>query len=261
MMETRPDMERRRRGRRLFFPAACLAVLAGAAPAFAQSGETSFSSPVVLMIVMGTLSLAPFMLIMLTSFVKISVVLSIVRNALGTQQIPPNQVVTGLAFVLTIFIMLPVARDVYEKANISETMRTPVVSERTVRELLDGAQRGKEPVREFLGRFCHDKDRALFVDLARRLGNRPDEVIDPNGFQILIPAFVTSQLKEAFQIGFIIFIPFLIIDMVVANVLLSLGMMMLSPTTIALPFKILLFVLVDGWFLIVQGLVLGYLQR
>ncbi len=133
-------------------------------------------------------------------------------------------------------------------------------SEQSVRQLLDGAKRGKEPLREFLSYHAHRKDKILFVDLARRLNNEPGKLIDPESFQVIIPSFVISELKEAFQIGFIIFIPFLVIDMVVANVLLSLGMMMLSPTTIALPFKILLFVLVDGWYLIVQGLVLGYVR-
>ena len=238
---------------------ALVSMLAVAAPALAQA-PGQFGSPINLMIVMGALSLAPFMVIMLTSFVKISVVLSIVRNAMGTQQIPPNQVITGLAFVLTIFIMIPVAKEIHSEAGISSQIQTKMFSEQTVKELLDGARRGREPLRKFLDHHAHDKDKVLFADLAWRLGKVDDEPVPPTSFQVLIPAFVISELKEAFQIGFIIFIPFLVIDMVVANVLLSLGMMMLSPTTIALPFKILLFVLVDGWFLIVQGLVLGYVR-
>ncbi|NNE08558.1 MAG: flagellar type III secretion system pore protein FliP [Gemmatimonadetes bacterium] len=212
------------------------------------------------MMIMGALSLAPFVLIMITSFVKISVVLSIVRNAMGTQQIPPNQVVVGLAFVLTIFIMIPVAKEVYQESGISTQSQSKIFSESSIKELFDSAKNGKEPVRRFLIRHAHNKDRALFVDLAFRLSGNEQEVIDASSFQVLIPAFVISELKEAFQIGFIVFIPFLIIDMVVANVLLALGMMMLSPTTISLPFKILLFVLVDGWYLVVQGLVLGYVR-
>ncbi|MEZ4652064.1 MAG: type III secretion system export apparatus subunit SctR [Candidatus Eisenbacteria bacterium] len=219
------------------------------------------NNPISLVLVLGAVSLAPFLLIMLTSFVKIAVVLSIVRNALGTQQIPPNQVVTGLAFVLTIFIMLPVGEQVYQAAGLQGQQTSKIFSERNVETLIDAAKAGKEPVRTFLARHSHDRERALFVDLAQRLANEPTKLVDPRSFQVLIPAFVISELKEAFEIGFIIFIPFLIIDMVVANILLALGMMMLSPTTIALPFKILLFVLVDGWFLIVQGLVLGYVQR
>ncbi len=244
--------------------AALAALLTGAAPAtvFAQGAnmQGQFGSPITLMIIMGVLSLAPFMLIMLTSFVKISVVLSILRNALGTQQIPPNQVITGLAFVLTIFVMIPVAKEAVTEANISTQSSSAVFSERSIKDLIEGGKRGREPVRRFLLHHAHEKDRLLFVDLAFRLGGDPNNIIDPESFQVLIPAFVISELKESFQIGFIIFIPFLVIDMVVANVLLSLGMMMLSPTPIALPFKILLFVLVDGWFLIVQGLVLGYVR-
>jgi type III secretion protein R len=163
--------------------------------------------------------------------------------------------------VLTIFIMLPVGEQVYQASGLAGEQTQRIFSERNVEALIEAAQEGKEPVRTFLQRHCHDRERALFVDLAQRLANDPTKLVDPRSFQVLIPSFVISELKEAFQIGFIVFIPFLIIDMVVANILLALGMMMLSPTTISLPFKILLFVLVDGWFLIVQGLVLGYVQR
>ena len=218
------------------------------------------SNPVVLVIVLGALSLAPFVLIMLTSFVKISVVLSILRNALGTQQVPPNQVVTGLAFVLTIFIMIPVARQMYEAAgNIANTR--DIFSEASVKGLFDAGKTGKEPLRKFLAKHSHSKDRVLFMELATKLdqGSSPSAPIDKDDFQVIIPAFVTSELKEAFQIGFLVFVPFIIIDMVVANILLSMGMHMLSPSVISLPFKLLLFVLVDGWFLIVRGLVLSYL--
>ena len=224
--------------------------------AHAQSGGQA--SPIMLIVILGALSLAPFLLIMLTSFVKISVVLSIVRNALGTQQIPPNQVVTGLAFILTIFIMIPTAREVYREAGLEGQSSTRIFSEQNVQFLLEGAKRGREPVRRFLDKHTHDRERLLFVELAQRLSEDPTPAVDIRSFQVLIPGFVLSELKEAFEIGFIIFIPFLIIDMVVANILLALGMMMLSPTTISLPFKLLLFVLVDGWFLLVQGLVLGY---
>lgn len=236
--------------------AGLMVALGAGEPALAQTGPSN--NPINLILVMGALSLAPFIVIMLTSFVKIAVVLSIVRNALGTQQIPPNQVVTGLAFVLTIFVMMPTAREVYEVAGLEDAVSTKIFSENSVRELLQGAKEGREPIRSFLDKHVHSRERSLFIDLSRRLSKDPTLLVAPNSFQVLIPAFVISELKEAFQIGFVIFIPFLIIDMVVANILLALGMMMLSPTTIALPFKILLFVLVDGWFLIVQGLVLGY---
>ena len=218
------------------------------------------ANPVVLIIVMGVLALAPFALIMLTSFVKISVVLSILRNALGTQQVPPNQVITGLALILTIFIMTPVAEKMYQQAG--EVGNTEAIfSEMSVREIFEASKRGREPLREFLLRYAHETDRKLFYDWARlmaqRNGNNPDD-IQLNEFRVVIPAFVTSQLTEAFAIGFLLFIPFLIIDLVVANILQAMGMFMLSPTIISLPFKLLLFVLIDGWVLLIKALVLGY---
>ena len=244
---------------------AALALVLLAQPAFAQAqgagAAGTFSNPVVLVIVLGALSLAPFVLMMLTSFIKISVVLSILRNAIGTQQVPPNPVITGLAFILTIFIMTPVARQMYEAAGTIPNTRD-IFSEASVKSLFDASQRGKEPLRKFLSRHCHPQDRTLFMELAARLeppsaGQTPAPV-DREGFQVLVPSFATSQLKEAFQIGFLVFVPFIVIDMVIANILLAMGMHMLSPVVISLPFKLLLFVLVDGWFLIVKGLVLSY---
>jgi len=238
--------------------------------AYAQSsgGSADLSNPVVLVIVLGALSLAPFVVIMLTSFVKISVVLSILRNALGTQQVPPNQVITGLAFVLTIFIMVPVTRQMYQAAGTIGNTRD-IFSEASVKSLFEATKQGKEPLRKFLAKHSHDKDRILFMEMAARLEvqagheSQPQATVSPQiskeDFQVVIPAFVTSELKEAFQIGFLVFVPFIIIDMVVANVLLAMGMHMLSPSVISLPFKLLLFVLVDGWFLVVRGLVLSYL--
>jgi flagellar biosynthesis protein FliP len=289
-------------------------------PALARStGEgTGLPNPIVMLVVLGALTLAPFVVIMLSSFVKISVVLSILRNALGTQSVPPNQVITGLAFILSLFVMTPVARQMYEEAGpITDTR--DMFSEASVKSLFAAADKGKEPLREFLARHAHDQDRLLFMELANRLetssgkkaeneagASRPSDSnantparrespdnqgdpqnsqtnqsaspamapqgesqeantsgvkrprLDKNDFQVLIPAFVTSQLKEAFQIGFLVFIPFIIIDMVIANLLLAMGMSMLSPSVISLPFKLLLFVLIDGWFLIVRGLVLSY---
>jgi type III secretion protein R len=232
-------------------------------PACAQSargGGGDLSNPVVLVIVLGALALAPFVLMMLTSFVKISVVLSILRNAFGTQQVPPNPVVTGLAFVLTIFVMVPVARQMYSAAGIQNTRE--IFSEASVKSLFDASQKAKEPLRKFLSRHSHAQDRTLFMELATQLGRDGNSQgtahVDKEDFEVLIPSFATSQLKEAFQIGFIVFVPFIIIDMVVANILLAMGMQMLSPVVISLPFKLLLFVLVDGWYLVVRGLVLSY---
>ena len=240
--------------------------LSMAVPAYAQQpqakggGEGGTANPVVLIIVLGVLALAPFALIMLTSFVKISVVLSILRNALGTQQVPPNQVVTGISLILTIFIMSPVVEKMYEQAGqIGDTQA--IFSETSVATIFEAAKRGREPLRQFLERYAHERDRKMFYDLARRMavknGNNPDD-IGQNDFRIVIPAFVTSQLTEAFQIGFLLFIPFLVIDMVVSNILQAMGMFMLPPAMISLPFKLLLFVLIDGWVVLIQNLVLGY---
>ena len=230
-----------------------------AAPPAVKSNDGT-ANPVILIIVMGVLALAPFALIMLTSFVKISVVLSILRNALGTQQVPPNQVITGLSLILTIFIMTPVAEKMYAEAgNINNS--DAIFSEMSVREVFEASKRGREPLREFLLRHAHKQDLGLFYDwarlIAKRNGNNPDE-IQLNEFRVVIPAFVTSQLAEAFIVGFLLFIPFLVIDLVVANILQAMGMFMLSPTIISLPFKLLLFVLINGWVLLVKALVLGY---
>jgi type III secretion protein R len=232
-----------------------------AIPAHAQvPGGTDVPNPVVMVIVFAALGLAPFALMMLTSFLKISVVLSILRNAIGTQQVPPSTVITGLAFILSIFIMAPVGKQMYEAAGAIPNTRD-IFGESSVKSLFSAAQTGKEPLRKFLARHSHEPDRVLFMELSARLqksSGAQNPQVGKDDFQILIPSFATSQLKEAFQVGFLVFVPFLIIDMVVANVLLSMGMSMLSPVVISLPFKLLLFVLVDGWYLIVRGLVLSY---
>lgn len=221
-------------------------------------GETA--NPVVLIIVIGALALAPFGLIMLTSFVKIAVVLSILRNALGTQQIPPNQVITGIALILTVFIMAPVVEKMRAEAGTIQDTEA-IFSEVSVKTLFEASERGKKPLRDFLLRYAHEKHRVMFFGLAHQMaqrnGNDPNQ-ITAEDFRVVIPAFVTSQLTEAFQIGFILFIPFLIIDMVVANILQAMGMFMLSPTIISLPFKLLLFVLISGWEILIKNLVLGY---
>ena len=224
--------------------------------------QDSFASrPLVLMLALAAMALVPFVLMMVTSFVKISVVLSIVRSALGTQQIPPTQVITGLAIILTVYIMAPVGQAMYKAAEVDVfTKGASLLSSETVGQLLDAANRSKEPLRQFLVKKVTLKDRALFYNLAKKMRTSEDAAqIKDTDFLVITPAFVVSELKEAFQIGFILFVPFLVIDMVVANILLALGMHMLSPTTISMPFKLLLFVLVDGWYLIAKGLVIGYL--
>ncbi len=223
----------------------------------------SFASrPLVLMLALAALSLVPFVLMMVTSFVKISVVLSIVRSALGTQQIPPTQVITGLAIILTVYIMAPVGQAMYRASEVDILAKGPsLLSSETVGNLLEAAKKSREPLREFLIKKITHKDRALFFNLAKKMRTTEEErqEITDRDFMIVVPAFVVSELKEAFQIGFLLFVPFIVIDMVVANILLALGMHMLSPTTISMPFKLLLFVLVDGWYLIAKGLVVGYL--
>lgn len=220
-------------------------------------------SPLSVLMLLAALSILPFVLVMITSFVKIAVVLSILRSALGTPQIPPTLVITGLSVILTVYVMAPTGARVHEAVK-------PVLEQRQGREasllsgagaeaLYDAALRAKEPVREFLVKHSRPRDRAMFRDLARRLrpaGQRAAVV--ESDLLVVVPAFVIGQLAAAFQIGFLLFVPFLIVDMVVANILLALGMHMLSPTTVSLPFKLLLFVLVDGWFLLTQGLVMSY---
>lgn len=206
----------------------------------------------------------PFLFTMVTSFVKISVVFSLVRSALGTQQIPPNQVITGLALILTIYIMMPVGFQIYHEVqtvlNENKIAGRPTLEQTNLPLVLDAFKRGKEPLRSFLFDHSSYQNRTAFVQMAKQLyRNEPELEAAEKDFWILIPSFIITELSEAFQIGFLIFLPFLVVDMVVSNILLSLGMFQLSPITVALPFKLLLFVLVDGWSMIVQGLVKGYL--
>lgn len=234
-----------------------------AAEAFAQGKyDQPLSKPLVVILGLAAMALLPLVIVMMTSFVKIAVVLSLVRNALGTQQIPPNQVITGLAIILTVYIMVPVGIECYRSAEgaIQQTTNQGFMSQATMAMAQDALANGKEPLRNFLAKHASEKDRSLFYNLAKKMRKPEDQAqVQSNDFLILTPAFVVSELSKAFQIGFIIFLPFLVIDMVVANILLSLGMFQLSPVTVSLPFKLLLFVLVDGWYLIARGLVLGYI--
>jgi type III secretion protein R len=207
--------------------------------------------PTELILLLGALALVPIALVTLTSFLKISVVLSIARSALGAPQVPPTTVVTGLALVLTATVMAPVA----EQAALS-ARSAPV--ERGVAGSLDAAARAAAPLRAFLGRHARPDDREAFLDLGRRLRG-PAAAPRPDDFAVLAPAFVVSELRRAFTIGFLVFVPFLVVDLVVANVLLALGLTQLSPTSVALPFKLLLFVAVDGWRLLARSLALSYL--
>ncbi len=200
-----------------------------------------------ILLLLAVLSLAPAFIILTTSFTRIVIVLGFVRNALATQQIPPNQIIIGLALFLTFFVMSPVYTDIYEEAV------TPFMEEEITFE--EAVEIGEAPLREFMLNNTREGDLALFIEVGDL--DQP-EVREDVAFSALIPAFVLSELKTAFQIGFILFVPFLIIDMVVASVLMSMGMFMLPPVIVSLPFKVLLFVLVDGWYLVVQSLIEGY---
>lgn len=237
-------------------------------PVFAQlpTGveDQPVATPVVVLTVLVLLSLLPFIMMMTTSFVKIAVVFSLIRSALGTQQIPPNQIVTGLALILTIYVMIPVGTDIYNR--VENVIRDPLVSDQPLLSTasLDVVKKavneGKEPMREFLLKHSSAKDRGLFYNLAKKMRKtETTDALEEKDFVVIIPAFIITELSEAFQIGFVIFLPFLVIDMVVSNILLAMGMFMVSPITISLPFKLLLFVLVDGWYLITKGLLVGYL--
>jgi flagellar biosynthesis protein FliP len=205
------------------------------------------STVVQLLLILTVLSLAPAILIMVTSFTRIVIVLSLVRHALGVQQMPSNQIVIGLAMFLTFFIMAPVWQQVNDEAL------KPYYEDRITGE--EAFALASTPMKHFMLKQTREKDLALFVKLSKE--KRPEKPADIT-LPVLIPAFVISELKTAFQIGFLIFLPFFIVDIVVASILLSMGMMMLPPIMISLPFKLLLFVLVDGWYLIVESLVRSF---
>ncbi len=229
-------------------------VVAHAADNPARIVDDSFASrPVAMLGMLAVLSLLPFAAVMLTSFSKIAVVLSIARSAMGTQQAPPTIVLTGLAVVLSGHIMAPVMEAMWDAGQVAYQEAGSGA------EILSSVARVAQPLREFLVRHGTVDERASFADMAREL--RPAEqahLVTDSDLWVVIPAFVITELKEAFQIGFLIFLPFLVLDMVVANILLALGMQTLSPSQVSLPFKILLFVAVDGWALLARGLILGY---
>ena len=215
---------------------------------FGGANEPGKAATVIqLLFILTVLSLAPAILLMLTSFTRVVVVLSLLRHALGTQQMPPNQIIIGLSLFLTFFIMTPV----WQKVN-NEALQPYYEDQITGEQALAQAA---IPVKDFMLHQVREKDLALFVKIAKE--NRPEKPADVS-MSVLIPSFVISELRTAFQIGFMIYLPFVILDMVVASILLSMGMMMLPPIMISLPFKLLLFVLVDGWSLIAGSLVQSF---
>lgn len=211
-----------------------------------NNDEGSMSAPIRILLLLTIITLAPSILIMLTSYTRIIIVLHFVRTAIGTQTAPPNQVLIGLALFLTFFIMWPTFQ------QINTTVIEPLDrGEITTEEVFDLAE---VPLREFMYKYTQDKDLALFVDIS----GETYETYDDIPFTTLVPSFIISELRTAFILGFLIYIPFIVIDMVVSSVLMSMGMMMLPPTTISLPFKILLFVLADGWNLLIANLVQSF---
>ena len=210
---------------------------------FSGTDPGNVSTSVRLLLLLTIFSLAPSILILMTSFTRIIIVLSFVRTSLATQQMPPNQVLIGIALFLTFFIMAPTL------AEINEEALSPLLSEEITLE--EAYEKASLPVKEFMARHTRQKDLELFMEYSQM---EQPETIEEVPLTTLVPAFAISELKTAFQMGFMIFIPFLVIDMAVASVLMSMGMMMLPPVMISLPFKILLFVLVDGWYLITHSL-------
>jgi flagellar biosynthetic protein FliP len=236
------------------FPEAALAQAAPTAPGGSLPlvigqgpGGTSYSVPIQTLLFFTALSFIPAVLLLMTSFTRIVIVLSLLRQALGTQSAPPNQVIIGLSLFLTMFVMGPTIDRVYTEAY------QPYSNQQI--DFNVALQRAEVPVREFMLKQTRESDFALFAKLAKL---EPSVTAQDAPFRVIVPAFVTSELKSAFQIGFMIFIPFLIIDMIVASVLMSLGMMMLSPVLVALPFKLMLFVLADGWNLLLGSLAASF---
>jgi flagellar biosynthetic protein FliP len=212
-----------------------------------QTGPKQTAVVLQILALLTVLSLAPAFFIMVTSFTRVVIVLSFLRQALGTQSVPPNQVLISLALFITVFVMAPVGEAVYSQAI------QPLLAEQISHE--EAWTRGIQPIRTFMLKQVRDKDLELFIDLSKR--PKP-ETVDQVPIHVVIPAYILSELRVAFQIGFLIYIPFLIVDMVVASVLMSMGMMMLPPTMISLPFKLILFVLADGWNLVVGSLVRSF---
>ena len=208
------------------------------------TGPDEISTTLQIVVLMTVLALAPSILIMVTSFIRIVIVLSFLRHAMGIHQMPPNQLLAGLALILTFFIMSPVVNKCYDDGI------KPYLDGQMAKE--EAFDKASAPLKKFMLAQTREKDLALFVDIAKV--EQPDNA-DDISLSVLVPGFVISELRTSFQIAFVLFIPFLVIDMVVASVLMSMGMMMLPPIIVSLPFKILLFVLVDGWYLLVKSLV------
>ena len=209
------------------------------------------------------LSLLPFTVMLLTSFLKMVIVLSLLRQALGVQNAPPNQVINGMALLMSIYVMFPTGLAMYKESQTYIEQEAPksgeIMNQASIEYLIGVIDKGKEPMRKFLVRNTMPKHKMYFYQLAKQKFPAPyRSELKSNDFIVLIPAYITSQVKGAFEIGVLIYLPFFVIDLVTSNILLAMGMMMLSPLTIALPLKLLLLVMVDGWTLVVEGIVLTY---
>jgi type III secretion protein R len=219
--------------------------------------------PLPLVLAMTALSLVPFVLLMATCFVRISVVLALLRSAVGAPQVPPTTVLTGLALVLTMAVMAPTGERMWQAVRpvlASDAAAADLGSPASVAALEAAGARASEPLRDFMTRHTPARERAAFLAVAVKMRPPAERAaVTDRDLAVVVPAFVASELRRAFEIGFLLFIPFLVIDLVVANLLAALGMHMLSPTTVSLPFKLLLFVLADGWALVVRGLMESYL--
>lgn len=226
-------------------------------------GTSRFGTPNVatMMAVITLFALLPFIILLLTSYTKMVIVLSLVRNALGVQQAPPNQVLNGVALLMTIYVMFPTGVAMYNagKDYIDKEAPKALFTADTATYIVNVIEKTKDPLRDFLKRNMSSAHQKNFYQLAMRsLPQDYRKDLTPNDFIVLIPSYITSQIKGAFEIGVLIYLPFFVIDLVTSNILLAMGMMMLSPLTIALPLKLLLIVMTDGWTLIIQGLVLTY---
>ena len=216
--------------------------------------DLSVFSPSSALLTVILLAVAPFVAVMVTSFTKIVVVFSLLRNALGVQRVPPNLVLNGLALILSIFVMYPTTQEMMTRVAGVENIT------QSTEQLLNAAEEAKEPLQGFLLKHSEPREREFFyASIQQMLPEEERDEVSEDDLVVIIPAFTISELTEAFQIGFLIFLPFIVIDLVVANILMAMGMMMLSPTIVSLPFKLLLFVLVEGWAKLAHGLIASYI--
>ncbi|MGE3954117.1 MAG: type III secretion system export apparatus subunit SctR [Parachlamydiales bacterium] len=227
----------------------------------AQEEQVTLPPLIGQMAILVGLSLLPFLVLLLTSFVKMVVVMSLLRSALGVQQAPPNQVINGIALILTLYVMFPTGQQMWQAVEplVAKQQETQLISAQSAEFIIEAVQAGREPLRQFLIRNTRAKYMTGYFRLAYRYF--PADVrgsLTPEDFIVVVPAFITSQVEDAFQIGVLIYLPFFIVDIVTSNILLAMGMMMLSPMTIALPLKLLLLVMMDGWSLLLQGLVMSF---